>query len=308
MGPGDRVLCPTFSFVAAANPILYLGAEPVFIDSEPATWNADPDLVAEHLEGAAKAGKLPKAMVVADIYGQCADFDRLRDACAPYGIPILEDAAEALGATYKGRNAGALGDLAALSFNGNKIITTSGGGMVVGENREWIEKAHFWASQAKEPGLQYLHAELGYNYRLSNVLAALGLAQLESLDTFVDLKRAVFERYVEAFADLPGISWMPEPEGWVSTRWLSCMVIDASESGVSALALCDNLQRQGIETRPLWKPIHEQPLYRGAAKHVTGFARSLAESGLALPSGSNLCRADQDKVIDALRTQFANTR
>ncbi|MCC5808633.1 MAG: aminotransferase class I/II-fold pyridoxal phosphate-dependent enzyme [Opitutales bacterium] len=308
VGRGDRVLCPTFSFVAAANPILYLGAEPVFIDSERKTWNMDPDLVAEHLEDSAKSGSLPKAVVVADIYGQCADFDRLRAACEPFGIPILEDAAEALGATYKGRNAGGLGDLAALSFNGNKIITTSGGGMVMSERPEWIKKVYFWASQAKEPGLQYVHAELGYNYRLSNVLAALGLTQLESLDTFVRLKRRIFERYVEGFADIPGISWMPEPEGWMSTRWLTCMVVDASVTGVSAIALCEHLHSLGIESRPLWKPLHEQPLYRDAGHRTTGFARSLAECGLALPSGSNLSGPDQEAVIDAVRKRLPGVR
>lgn len=308
VGPGDTVLCPTFSFVAAANPVMYLGAKPVFIDSEPRTWNMDPDVVAGYLQKAARANKLPKALVVADIYGQCADFDALRQACDAYRIPIVEDAAEALGATYFGRPAGALGDISALSFNGNKIITTSGGGMVLSNRRDWLAQIHSWANQAKEPGLQYLHREMGYNYRLSNILAALGVSQLKGLDQFISLKRKVFERYREAFADLPFISWMPEPDGWHSTRWLSCLLLDKDACSISALELCQYLHEHHVEARPLWKPLHRQQLYRDSEYYGGNCAEGLAARGLALPSGRSLTAQQQDLVIKLVREALAGRR
>lgn len=301
VGPGDDVLCSTFTFIAAANPIHYLGANCVFVDSEADTWNMDPALVADYLKEAAGKGRLPKAVVVADIYGQCADFDGLREACSKYEIPILEDAAEALGASARGRPAGSFGDIAALSFNGNKVITTSGGGMVVSRNREWIDKARFWATQAREPGLQYEHREIGQNYRLSNVLAALGLVQLEALEDFVDRKRRIFERYRRAFADDPGITWMPEPAGWSSTRWLSCLRIDPEAHSRNAMDLCQGLLAAGIESRPLWKPLHTQPVFQGAKVLGGAFSEKLAAEGVSLPSGCGLTEAEQDEVIDRVK-------
>jgi len=223
---GDNVFCSDLTFVASANPIVYLGARPVFIDSEPGNWNMDPVLLAEALEEAARRNRLPKAVVVVHLFGQCADMDPIAEACARYGVPILEDAAEALGSSYKGRPAGTLGDVAAFSFNGNKIITATGGGMLVSRDAELIRKAQFWSSQARDPGVAYHHSEMGYNYRMSNVLAGIGRGQLRVLDARVLQRREIALRYAEAFADLPGIKLMPQAEYGLHTNWLSCFLID----------------------------------------------------------------------------------
>ncbi len=301
VGPGDTVVCPTFCFVAVANPVRYLGAEPVFIDSDKTTWNMDPDLLEDYLVTKAKSGKLPKAVVVADIYGQCADFDRVLKVCEAHGVPVLEDAAEALGARYKGREAGSFGKVAALSFNGNKIITTSGGGMVLSDSKSLIRKMHHWATQARENGLCYEHRELGYNYRLSNLLAAVGLAQMESLEEYLAAKRRIFDRYVEGLADLPGLEWMPEPEGWESSRWLSCALIDPDASGTPALTICEKLNAEGIEARPLWKALHQQSLFKESKVIGGTIAEMLSSRGISLPSGTNLTQSQQDEVIDRVR-------
>ncbi len=300
VGPGDDVLCPTFTFVACANPIRYLGARPVFIDADPATWNIDPHLVARELDRRARGGRLPKAVICADLYGQCVDADPLFAACSEHGVPLVEDAAEALGARYRDRPAGSLGDIAALSFNGNKIITTSGGGMVLSNNKAWIERAAFWATQAREPGLAQTHHDLGYNYRLSNVLAALGLAQLRLLQDRVAARRTVFERYRHRLGDLPGVTFMPEPDGFMSTRWLTCLLIDASIAGISSAALCERLHAAGIEARPVWQPLQDQKLFRESPAVGGDVARRLARDGISLPSGSNLTPAQQERIITVI--------
>lgn len=300
VGEGDEVLCTTFSFVASANPCLYLGAKPVFIDSDERTWNVDPEWVIRAIKERAACGRLPKALMVADIYGQCFDADPIMEVAREYGVPVVEDAAEALGATYKGRPAGSLGDIGVLSFNGNKIITTSGGGMVVSNNKEWVDACHFWATQARQPGMAYTHAELGYNYRLSNLLAAVGLAQMPDLGGRVGRRRAVFERYREALEGVAGINFMPEPEGFISTRWLTCLTFDGEDGEGLAGRVCEGLHEAGIEGRPLWLPLHEQRVYGAVEVYGGEVARRLAGRGLSLPSGCGLSDGQVDEVIETV--------
>ena len=305
VGPGDTVFCSDFTFVASANPILYLGAEPVFIDSNRSTWNMDPGLLRQALARAAAKGQLPKAVVVVHLFGQCADMDPILETCGRYGVPVLEDAAEALGAVYKGRPAGTLGDLAVFSFNGNKIITTTGGGMLVSHNPEWILKAKHWSTQAREAGIAYHHAELGYNYRMSNVLAGIGRGQLRVLDLRVRQRRAIALRYAEAFRDLPGIEWMPQAPYGLHTNWLSCFLIDEAEFGCSRDELIALLDAADIETRPVWKPMHLQPLYESAACWGGAVGEDLFRRGICLPSSSSLSSAEQTYVIDRVRAAAA---
>jgi len=302
VGPGDIVFCSTLTFAASANPIRYLGAEPVFIDSDYATWNMDPALLEEALQQCARAGRLPKAVVVVDLYGQCADLDRIRMACSRFNVPILDDAAEALGAHYKGRRAGALADIAAFSFNGNKIITTTGGGMLVSHNAAWIEKARFWSQQARDPGLAYQHSELGYNYRMSNVLAGIGRGQLEVLDLRVQQRRAIAFRYRDAFADIPGIDLMPQAPYGLHTNWLSCFLIDEQEFGVSRDALIQALDSANIESRPVWKPMHSQTLYAACKRYGGTVADDLFRRGICLPSSSSLSAEEQLHIINTVRS------
>ena len=301
VGPGDRVFCSDLTFVASVNPIVYLGAEPVFIDSETRTWNMDPVMLAEALADAAAQNRLPKAVLVVHLFGQCADMDPILAVCGHYGVPVFEDAAEALGATYKGRPAGTLGDAAAFSFNGNKIITTSGGGMLISRNRDLIEQARFWSTQAKEPGLAYHHCELGHNYRMSNVLAGIGRGQLRVLDTRVQQRRAIAVRYAEAFADVSGIELMPQAAYGLHTNWLSCFLIDDEQFGCSRDELIQILDRANIETRPVWKPMHMQPLYASAECYGGIVSEDLFERGICLPSSSSMTEEEQDYVITAIR-------
>jgi len=301
VGPGDEVLVPTLTFVASVNPIRYLGAEPVLIDSDPATWMMDPTLVEEALEKKARAGKLPRAVMPVHLYGQAADLDPILAACRRHGVPVLEDAAEALGTTYQGRPAGVLGDVGVFSFNGNKIITTTGGGMLVSPRRDWVEKVRFWSQQARDPGVAYEHTELGYNYRLSNVLAGIGRGQLEVLDERVAQRRAVAFRYRDAFADLPGWTFMPQAAYGLHTNWLSCFLVDPAAFGASRDDVIAALQARNIEARPLWKPMHLQPLYAGAERFGGEVAERLFRQGLCLPSSSSLPPEDQALVISIVR-------
>ena len=301
VGPGDTVFCSTLTFAASANPIRYLGAEPVFIDSDYETWNMNPDLLEEALRQSEKDGKRPKAVVVVDLYGQCADMDSIRAACDRYEVPVLDDAAEALGAFYKGKRAGVLGDVTAFSFNGNKIITTTGGGMLASNNPEWIEKARFWSQQARDPGPAYQHSELGYNYRMSNVLAGIGRGQLEVLDLRVQQRRAIAFRYRDAFADLPGITLMPQASYGLHTNWLSCFLIDEKEFGTARDALIRVLDEQNVESRPVWKPMHLQPLYIRCGRFGGEVAEDLFKRGICLPSSSSLSEKDQLHVINSVR-------
>src|SRR5512140_1225665 len=258
VGPGDEVLASDLTFVASVNPIRYLGATPVFVDSDRSSWNMDPALLAEALAARARRNRLPRAVIVVHLYGQAADLDPILEACARYEVPLFEDAAEALGTLYKGKPAGSLAPVAAFSFNGNKIITTTGGGMLVAKNPEWIRKARFWAQQARDPGIAYHHTEMGYNYRLSNVLAAIGRGQLRVLDDRVAQRRAIAFRYRDELADIPGLEFAPQASYGRHTNWLSCFLVDERQFGISRDQLVAALDRADIESRPLWKPMHLQ--------------------------------------------------
>jgi len=301
VGPGDEVFCSALTFVASANPIRYLGAKPVFVDSDASTWNMDPDLLSDALKDRASQNRLPKAIVVVHLYGQCADMDPILDVCQRFGVRVLEDAAEALGATYKGRQAGTLGEIAAFSFNGNKIITTAGGGMLAARDLQLVEMARFWATQARDPGIGFEHSEMGYNYRMSNVLAGIGRGQLEVLDLRVEQRRAIAFRYRDAFASLPGISLMPQAPYGLSTNWLSCFLIDPAKFGCSRDALMQRLDSAGIESRPVWKPMHLQRLFSDCKYYGGAVSKDLHERGICLPSSSSLTAEDQDFVIHHVR-------
>ncbi|MDQ2948048.1 MAG: DegT/DnrJ/EryC1/StrS family aminotransferase, partial [Acidobacteriota bacterium] len=301
VGPGDEVFCQDLTFVASANPIRYLGAMPVFIDSDHETWNLSPEVLDGALRHRAALGRLPKAVVVVDLFGQVADMEPIADVCGRYNVPILEDAAEALGATYKGQHAGTLGTFGVFSFNGNKIITTSGGGMLVGADRERIKQARLWATQARDPGLAYEHSQIGYNYRLSNLLAGVGRAQLKVLQTRVAQRRAIAERYRLAFADVPGFTPMPQATYGLATNWLSCFLVDEESVGCSRDRFIEELDAAAIESRPVWKPMHLQKLYSGCDVYGGQVAESLFRRGICLPSSSSLSQAQQLRVINQIR-------
>jgi pyridoxal phosphate-dependent aminotransferase EpsN len=307
VGPGDEVICPTLTFVASVNPIRYLGATPVFVDSDPATWMMDPGLLAKVLVAKAAKGKLPKAVMPVHLYGQSADMDPILETCASYGVPVIEDAAEALGTLYKGKPAGSQGEVGIFSFNGNKIITTTGGGMLVAKREDWVDKARFWSQQARDPGVAYEHTEMGYNYRLSNVLAGIGRGQLEVLDERIRQRRALAFRYRDAFADLPGITLMPQAPYGLHTNWLSCFLVDAERFGASRDGIIRALEAQNIESRPLWKPMHLQSLYAHCERFGGEVAADLFRRGICLPSSSSLSRKDQDLVISLVRRAAART-
>ncbi|RYZ08856.1 MAG: aminotransferase class I/II-fold pyridoxal phosphate-dependent enzyme [Myxococcales bacterium] len=296
VGPGDEVLCPTFTFVASVNPVTYLGARPVFLDSERASWNLDPNVL-EH----ALRHRKPRAVVVVHLFGQAADLDAIVTLCDRHGVPLIEDAAEALGATYRGRPVGTFGAATAFSFNGNKIITTTGGGMLCTPRPEWAEKARFWSQQARDPGASYEHSEVGYNYRMSNVLAGIGRGQLAVLDQRVQQRRAIAFRYRDAFADLPGLSLMPQADWGLHTNWLSCFLLDEKRLGCSRDELLAALGQQDIEARPLWKPMHLQALYASAERYGGAVSEDLFARGICLPSSSFLDHSQQDRVIGVVR-------
>jgi dTDP-4-amino-4,6-dideoxygalactose transaminase len=297
----DEVFCSTLTFIASASPITYLGAKPVFVDSDRVSWNMNPNLFREALEKRAKIGKLPKAVVLVHLYGQSADIDPILDACNTYEVPLIEDAAEALGATYKGKVPGTFGKIGIYSFNGNKIITTSGGGMLVSEDEKLVEKARFWATQARDPAPHYQHSEIGYNYRLSNVLAGIGRGQLGVLEDRVQARRHNCEVYQAELGHLPGIDFMPEASFGRATRWLTCITIDPEKFGRDREEIRLTLAQQKIETRPVWKPLHLQPVF-GDCECVGGeVAEDLFNRGLCLPSGSNLTEEDLARVINGIK-------
>ena len=306
--PGDTVFCSSLTFVASCNPIVYCGARPAFIDSDPQTWNMSPAALERALDWAQREGRLPRCVIVVNLYGQSADMDAILPLCERYGVPVLEDAAESLGALYKGRASGSFGKIGVYSFNGNKIITTSGGGMLVAEDEALMERARKLATQAREPAPHYEHAELGFNYRMSNVLAGIGRGQLRVLEQRVQQRRQVFERYREALAGEEDLQWMPEPGGSRSTRWLTCFTLAGPDAAVRRDLVLRALERHSIEARPVWKPMHQQPLFRGAPYFTHGstdVAAGLFEAGICLPSGSNLTGPQQDRVIEQLRRALA---
>ena len=302
---GDSIVCPTFTFAASANPIRYCGAEPIFIDSESNTWNMDPELLHTALKKRAASGNLPKAVIIVHLYGQCADMDSIERICQNYEIPVIEDAAEALGAHYKGRPAGGMGALSFFSFNGNKIITTSGGGMLLTNKATWIERARYMATQARETTIHYEHNEVGYNYRLSNVLAALGLSQLADLKRRIKLRRENFEFYRETLSDLPGITFMPINDPDSVNYWLTCLTVDNVTSGTSSERIIHALADADIEARHLWKPLHLQPVFREFTVFGGKFAESLFKNGLCLPSGSSMKPEDRSRVVKIIRSCFS---
>lgn len=302
VGAGDRVVTSSLTFAATANAITYLSAIPVFVDSDAASWNMDPTLLEEALADLARQGTPARAVVPVDIYGQCADYDRLLDVCDRYNVPLVEDAAEALGAKYKGRPAGSFGVFGAFSFNGNKIITTSGGGMLVTEDAELAQKARFLATQARDPAPHYEHSEIGYNYRMSNLLAAVGRGQLSVLDDRVARRRENFEFYRETLGALPGVSFMPEPDYARSTRWLTCIVVEPTEFGATREDIRLALEAENIESRPIWKPMHLQPVFRDCPVYGGAVSGRFFEDGLCLPSGSNLSEEDRQRVVEVVRS------
>jgi pyridoxal phosphate-dependent aminotransferase EpsN len=296
--PGDTVLTATLTFAATANAISYAGAKPAFIDCDRDTWNMSPALLAEELEARAARGDLPAAVLAVDLYGQCADWDPIVAACARYDVPLIEDAAEALGATYRGRAAGSFGALAAFSFNGNKIITTAGGGMLVSTREELVKKTRFLATQARDPAPHYQHSQIGFNYRLSNLLAAVGRGQLRMLEERVRQRRANRDFYRAALGATPGISFPTEASYGTSNGWLTCITIDAAELGATREDIRLHLEAHDIESRPLWKPMHLQPVFAECRSVGGAVAESLFETGLCLPSGSSLTRKDLELVVE----------
>jgi pyridoxal phosphate-dependent aminotransferase EpsN len=311
---GDEVFCSSLTFSASANPIVYEGAKPVFIDSERQSWNMDPVLLEQALTDRAKTGTLPRAVILVHLYGQCAEIGAVAALCERHGVALIEDAAEALGARYFARTPtsvlrspstgiapGTVGRLGIYSFNGNKIITTSGGGMLVSNDEALIKKARFLATQARDPAPHYQHSEIGYNYRLSNVLAGIGRGQLRVLKERVDARRANCAFYQKAFADLPGIEFMPEAPWNRSTRWLTCMLVDPKAFGADCGKIRLALEAENIEARPVWKPMHLQPVFKDCKCFGGEVAEDLFDRGLCLPSGSNLVEHDLQRVVDVVR-------
>jgi dTDP-4-amino-4,6-dideoxygalactose transaminase len=309
--PGDTVFCSSLTFVGSCNPILYCGAKPVFIDSEPGSWNMSPAALERAFEWARREDRMPRCVVIVNLYGQSADMDELLPVCRRHGVPVLEDAAESLGATYRGRASGSFGDVGVFSFNGNKIITTSGGGMLVSDDASLVARARKLATQAREPAGHYEHREIGFNYRMSNVLAGIGRGQLKVLAQRVQRRREVFETYRRALSGCEGVEWMPEFAGSVSTRWLSCLVLRGPGAQARRDAVVRQLERHAIEARPVWKPMQLQPLYAGAPffghDEGTDVSAGLFEGGLCLPSGSNLSAAQLERIALHLRHALAAT-
>ncbi|MGI2327516.1 DegT/DnrJ/EryC1/StrS family aminotransferase [Planococcus sp. YIM B11945] len=304
VGKGDRVFCSTLTFVASANPILYCRAEPVFIDSEEDTWNMSPHALRKALEKSVREGKIPKAVVVVNLYGQIAKMDEILSICNEYDVPVVEDAAESLGSTYKGKKSGTFGKFGIFSFNGNKIITTSSGGMLVSNDVEAVEHARYLASQAKDPAPHYEHSVLGYNYRLSNVLAGLGRAQLEGIEERVTARRTIFKRYEQAFKSQAAIGFQPELEGTFSNRWLTVITLNPESTSLKPNELKGELFAKNIESRHIWKPLHTQKLFKDVSfvshEEEAPISERLFKQGLCLPSSSSMTVAQQERVIQTI--------
>jgi pyridoxal phosphate-dependent aminotransferase EpsN len=302
---GDKVYCSSLTFIASANPIIYQGAEPVFIDSELDTWNMSPKALERAFTESKRKGDLPKAVIVVNLYGQSAKMDEIANLCDYYGVPLIEDAAESLGSSYKGKKSGTFGRFGIYSFNGNKIITTSGGGMLVSDDEEAIKKARFLATQARDQAPYYQHSQVGYNYRMSNVLAGIGRAQLEVLDERVAAKRKVFELYNSELSHIEGLSFMPELNDTHSNRWLTTLTIDQEKLGITPQKFIDELAVENVEARPVWKPLHLQPVFDGVSYYPHESDKSISDylfaNGLCLPSGSNMTHEEQLRVINLIK-------
>ncbi|WP_420402229.1 DegT/DnrJ/EryC1/StrS family aminotransferase [Flagellimonas sp.] len=295
---GDEVLCQSFTFSASANPITYLGAKPVFIDSESETWNMSPKLLEEAIIQRISSGNKPKAIVTVHLYGMPYKVEEIHAIANDYGIPVLEDSAEALGSTYGSRPCGTFGDIAILSFNGNKIITTSGGGALVSKRKEYRDKAIFLATQARDKAVHYQHSEIGHNYRMSNVLAGIGRGQMQVLDDRVAARRNNYRFYTEQLREFDEISFLDEPYGMFSNRWLSCILTPSYEVREKIRVA---LELENIESRPLWKPMHLQPVYEKEVSFSDGTSEDLFKRGLCLPSGSNLLEQDLERIIKTIK-------
>jgi len=299
--PGDKVWTSTLTFIGSVSPIIYIGAVPVFVDSDRTTWNIDPELLAKELRKRADGGSLPKALVLVHLYGQCADMDSIIEICEHYGVALVEDAAEALGATYGDKSAGTLGKAGIFSFNGNKIITTSGGGILVSDDESLVSKTRILAAQARDPAPHYEHSQIGYNYRMSNILAAIGRGQLKVLDDRVETKRRIFDFYRRALGDVDGIEFMPEAPYGKSNRWLTVILVKQEQFGVDHHTLRLALEAENIESRPIWKPMHLQPVFKGYECVGGEVAETLFSKGLCLPSGTAMTPEDLNRVIEVIR-------
>lgn len=299
---GDEVICQSMTFSATANPIVYQGATPVFVDSEPDTWNMDPLLMEDAIKDRLAKGRKPKAIIPVHLYGMPAKMDEILQIAAEYEIPVIEDAAEALGSVYKGKACGTLSRLGVLSFNGNKIITTSGGGALIGDDEETIRNARFLASQARDPAPHYQHSHIGFNYRMSNVCAGIGRGQMQVLHCRISQRRAIYQRYLKQLSVLPGVQFITEPEDCFSNRWLTTILVDpALSGGVDRETVRQALEKANVESRPLWKPMHMQPVFAGVPAYVNNVAESLFKQGLCLPSGSSLTPEQLDYIAGLIK-------
>jgi dTDP-4-amino-4,6-dideoxygalactose transaminase len=298
---GDEVICQSFTFSATANPIIYQGATPVFVDSESETWNMDPELLEKAIKERLRKGKKPKAIIVVHLYGMPAKMDEIMSIAERYEIPIIEDAAEALGSKYKDKFCGTFGCMGILSFNGNKIITTSGGGALISNNNDFIQKSRFLATQARDNAPHYQHSHIGYNYRMSNVVAGIGRGQLEVLNLRIEQRRANNKFYREMLDGKRGITFHTETTNSFSNYWLTSIIIDSKVTGITREDLRKGLEADNIESRPLWKPMHLQPVFSGAPAYTNGFSEHAFENGLCLPSGSNLTNDDKSRIANQIR-------
>ena len=307
---GDEVICQSMTFSASANPILYLGATPVFIDSEEQTWNICPVALEQAIQDRIQKGKKPKAIIAVHLYGVPYQIEAVRAVADKYEIPILEDSAEALGSTYKGKKCGTFGDISILSFNGNKIITTSGGGAIVTKTAAQKDKAIFYATQARDAAPHYQHSEIGYNYRMSNICAGIGRGQMEVLDEHVALRRQMHDFYVEVFASIEGVEVFSTPnDDYFANYWLSAIIIDEKKTnGITRETLRLALEAENIESRPLWKPMHLQPIFFKYPYYGKKVAENLFENGLCLPSGSNLSDDDRNRIKEVIQFVFSNQK
>jgi len=310
VGPGDEVIVPSFTFSATVNPVVYQHATPVFVDSEKETWNMDPELLEKAIKDKRQGAKNKsiKAIIVVHLYGMPANMDDIMAVAGKYGIPVIEDAAEALGSKYNGKFLGSFGDFGVFSFNGNKIITTSGGGALASDNEAMIDKARFLATQARDKAPHYQHSHIGYNYRMSNVLAGIGRGQMEVLDERIQQRRANYDFYLKSFSSYQGIEFLKEPsDAYFSNRWLTTVIIDANKTGIARERLQVELEKENIETRPLWKPMHLQPVFSSYPAYLNGVSESLFNTGLCLPSGSNMTEEQKCFVVEAIQKRIKNT-